>query len=384
MSAKKTIYLHIGTTKTGSTSIQRFLDANRLLLQEKGVALYTGFEKDPAETLRVNRKHAVGVDVSFATPEPEEWVREFLERVRLRPEPVVILTEEVIWFTLFPPRWRERFKTFVEQLQEFAEVRLIVYLRRQDEFWMSSYQECLKHGWVSGRTCQQEMPRKARRYMCYRTALEWVAPIVGRENILVRPFEKRAFAGGDLLQDFLSCVGLELTEEYTRPAGRSNRGLAPFYAEILRCISFFKHGKKEYAGLVRYAFEHPDKFVTQCGGHRFLSPEECRRYLARFEAGNRWVAEELLGRPDGVLFEDPLPAADEFWESYLLNRAEVRDFFEGADFLTEAVRRRMCRQVLSVCGERKPLWMRVRDRSKVELRRWLRKRGFRKWARRLR
>jgi hypothetical protein len=381
---RKTIYFHIGTTKTGSTSIQKFLTRNRQLLQGKGFALYTGQEADPADQLRVVRKNLVGVDVSFATRDPEAWVRTFMDRLEKRTEELIVLTEELVWFALFSMHKKEKFSSFITQLQRIADVKFIVYVRRQDEFFMSSYQECLKYGWASGRTCRQEVYQKNHRNMRYREPFEWMASLVGLKNIMVRPFETGQFYGGSLVQDFLHCVGLELTGEYEQETLRSNQGLSPFFSEILRCISFFKQGAGDYAALVRYAFDHPSICLNHSGGHQFLSPRERHQYLRGFEAGNCWVATELLGRADGILFDEPLPALDEPWVDYQIDPEEVRSFFEAADFLTDAKRKRLCRQVLSVCGGRKPLRLRIRDRSKVEVRRFLRKRGLNKWSRRIR
>ena len=48
---KKTIYLHIGVSKTGTTSIQRFLYKNRELLKDKGILYPCPFDSKNAKFL---------------------------------------------------------------------------------------------------------------------------------------------------------------------------------------------------------------------------------------------------------------------------------------------------------------------------------------------
>jgi len=362
---KKTVYFHVGTTKTGSTSIQNFLIENRGVLERNEVALYTGHEKDPADQLRVRRAFCGGVDASFYAPGAE-----------ICPESTIILTEEVVWFSLWQPRRQQGFSTLISRMQEFADVKIILYLRRQDNFMMSSYQECLKYGWLQGKSCRQEMRKNSEPSWQYRARLEWLIPLVGRENIIIRPFEKGQFAGGSLMEDFMNSVGLKLTDEYTLSDERGNVGLSPFVAEILRCLSFYKQEASTYERLVEFAFDQGGPYLSGEQRHNYLPAGDRHQLMQRFEEANQWIAREMLGREDGVLFYEPLPPADEPWEEYKLNPREVRDFFSQSDFFTARRRKKMCRQVLLVCGERKPVWMRIRDRSKVVLRKALRKRGL--------
>lgn len=380
---KKTIYFHIGTTKTGSTSIQDFLVKNRDALCLAGVAVYSGKEEEhPSERLRVPRPFCDGVDVSFIAGDGESWSREFIQRLKNRSEKTIILTEEVIWFSLFPQRKQQRIISFIDQLKELGNVKIIVYLRRQDDFLMSSYQECLKYGWMKGLTCRQEARRK-QRYAHYRDLLEPLIPVVGTENILVRPFEPGQFAGGSLLHDFMGCLNTELTKEYDLPVRKSNMGLSPFFSEILRCISFFRCRGEYYRELVRFAFKHSAEYLNSESGHQYLPPVDRHNYMMQFEEGNRWIARELLGREDEILFYEPLPKDDGTWREYRLDPQDVKLFFQDADFLSKRIRKKMCRQVVSVCGGRKPLRFRVRDRLKAMRRKFSRKTGLRRLRRRI-
>lgn len=306
-----------------------------------------------------------GISVIWIHPLPREtgerWTAELIRRIRLRPERRVILSEEMCWFTMDQREKRPLFQDFIEQLKTLADVTLIVYLRRQDLFLMSSYQEHLKSGWLNGRTCRQELNAQDQHYLHYRDNIEWLIPVLGSERILVRPFESSQFFGNSLLEDFLQCVGVPLTDEFVGTDIVNNTGMSDFLTEIMRCLSFYRYTRDELAVFWGADCLQDERCFNRGREHEYLSPHERRNYLSRFKEGNRWIASELLGRTDGVLFKEDLPLEGEPWTEYKLDKDEVRSFFNRAYFLSRAQRRKMCRQVLSVCEGVRPISLHVRD-----------------------
>ena len=359
---KKTVYFHIGTMKTGSTSVQEFLLANCELLRNKGVAVITANEENPADSLRTIKLATV---VRNPTPEEQEqenqWIAQFAGRLEARPERTFILTDECYWFAAADPNRQARFRFFLETLQAVAEVRVIVYFRRQDLFMMSYHQQNQKRGRLNGKTCRDRVFDNTHDWLHYRAPLEWLIALVGPNNIRVRPFERGQFLGRNLFVDFLRCASLDLTDEFCIPDRPQNPGLPPFLAELMRCLSFFRYSDEERAVLFEASLENQDGRHNVSAQYPTLSPADRHQLMAQFKEDNRWVAGHMLNRSDGILFKEPLPALDEPWEEYRLNPEEVKSFFREGDFLTESIRNRMCRQVLSVCGRRNPLWLRTRD-----------------------
>lgn len=354
--ARKQIYLHVGTPKAGSSSIQHFLTANRSLLARNGTAVYTALADDPAECLR----HPGVRDPAYAGRQGAAWVRELVRRIQTRPENRIILSEEQCWFSIVLPEKRSAFLNFIAQLNSVGDVTIVVYLRCQDRFFMSSYQEWLKHGWMKGQTCREALRTQDCRFLQYRENLEWLCSVIGKDRVRVRPFEPGQFAGGSLCCDFMHSVGLSLKDDLTGAAIAKNAGLSPFVTEILRCLSFFRHTRDELMVFRQAECLADPRCCRQPDEHAYLSPEERRNWLKQFEQGNRWVASTLLGRSDGVLFEENPPPESEPWTEYRLNRDEVKTFFSRASFLSRSQRRRMCRQVLSVCEGSLPQRLRVR------------------------
>jgi hypothetical protein len=136
---KPILYLHIGHPKAGSTTLQNFLFVNWPYLHQKGFAL-------PTSNLQIaDPDHAAGnilqtlerlVETQDITP-IQTWINRCLDQKR--PATKLILSSE----NLFLPHWPKLFQT----LHGLIDVHLIYYIRRQDQLFLSAWQQWgLKHG----------------------------------------------------------------------------------------------------------------------------------------------------------------------------------------------------------------------------------------------
>lgn len=312
------LYVHIGSPKTGTTTIQAFLQENRDVLKKKGY-IYPGKEMN---------HYFLGLEVAgYRNLVPEE--QEFLERVyeahgtRDLPGYIareidesgcrnVIISAENFWNFSFldnrkkipdilraiHPRWEEEFEVFI-----------IVYLRRQDTFNESVYSQAV--------TCTiQKETRKVsenlRRPNYYKALNAW-ADIVGKSNILVRPYESVQLPKG-IIHNFLSAAGLKLTDEF-RPAGKDKnvRHDTPTLEYIRICNKYYSENRDLSFFSRKYL---PDGIVKPFQKARILSFDDARRLLERCNQGNQLVARKYLGRLDGRLFYEPWPSEDDRWDQY--------------------------------------------------------------------
>ena len=344
---KKTIYLHVGTTKTGSTSIQAVLKKHSELLSRKDFSVYTPKRSprigDPVQTrkfLKIMRGPAKKGSV--------EWIETFVDQIRLDPAGKIIFSEECLWELAGRRLNRPLFREFITALQSFSDVKLIVYLRRQDNYLMSAYQQRLRIGRMHGETCCQWAFSFGKMAGAdYRDCLEWFLPIIGKDNVSVRVFESGQFVDGSLIQDFLQTVGLNVNDGFLETPSWRNPGLTPFLTELLRCLSASRHTHKLGGALFRELRDgKKESCFRKSGSHAFISPATRCKLIRKYEPGNRWIAKELLGREDGVLFSDPLPSPDKAWQEYRLDKADVRALLEEVDCLSPEQRTQVCRRVL--------------------------------------
>ncbi|QHQ35065.1 hypothetical protein [Algicella marina] len=133
------LILHIGIMKTGSSALQRFFARNRAVLPAFGLH----YPKATAADGRPLEKHADIVEalqseVATGSPHPRLGpARDVLERYLSRAERrrTTLLSAEGLAVHRYPGA------QLFEGLQQRFDIRVVVFLRRQDEWALSTYRE---------------------------------------------------------------------------------------------------------------------------------------------------------------------------------------------------------------------------------------------------
>lgn len=159
----KTLYLHIGTTKTATTSIQRFLEENKDVLQKYGYCFPDSLHVYPRANKRRNAHFLVAkvwdADGSRNQSKEKEYFEEGLQQIRTAfgTYDHVILTDESIWHALSYSK-----KSLLQELKKEADeqkyqIKVIVYLRRQDGLLISRWNQEVKQNFnsVAVMTCEE-------------------------------------------------------------------------------------------------------------------------------------------------------------------------------------------------------------------------------------
>jgi hypothetical protein len=236
--------VHIGMPKTGSTAIQRFLAKNAAALADRGVAheRVAHGEIPPQDSqleLGIVQFHRAGVPVpdlatrlSYGLTEPAGhaayaagFAKAFEAAVRARKEDLWILSSEHVgaW-----TRTQAEARALDAWLGEiFDEVRYVMYLRRQEDYLVSTYSQHLRMGGTQ--RLKEYLDANLRPGFTAR-ALLWRA--VAGERFSVRLLEPDALEDGDLIADFAHVAGFD-AEGLKRP-GRLNQGLSVGAAGFLR------------------------------------------------------------------------------------------------------------------------------------------------------
>ncbi len=213
----KTIYLHIGTPKTGTTSLQKILASNRRLLLEKGY-----FYPPQGIPSHDNGHHCLAW--SFLHPdgvrtdaylgkrfECGQVPADVLDAIQNQAVENVILTSEYFWLL-------ENISQIeaVKDMLKGYRVILIVYLRRQDRFFLSSYSENVKRGCVKPfLTFQRERQIKGD----YRLLLSQWRKVFGHSNVIARRYQENSDKAW-LINDFLQTLEIPLEGNQLKYASR--------------------------------------------------------------------------------------------------------------------------------------------------------------------
>ncbi len=314
------LHLHIGTPKTGTSSIQFFLAKNKKLLAGKGYCFpaMPHFDKIGQNRNAHFLVHRYFDENKKRIREKEEDVRsgamkKLLERLEKFDH--VILTDESIWTTyhMYDDFWNRLYRDVTEQGHT---MKVIVYLRRQDSYVQSFWAEDVKAGQQerSFASYLKSNPWK-RIHIDYFKTLETIAEVVGEENITVRVFERGQFLDSSLYADFLHCIGLSLTEEYNCTENKNNPVFGEYIQikQILNKNPIFAESKGFMTNLLYAAtMQHEGKPDYQRAA---VFPEGQANFLKQFEAGNAQIAKKYLHREDGKLFYD-MPSEDNEIKAY--------------------------------------------------------------------
>jgi len=293
----RTLYLHIGTPKTGTSSLQSFLHINREALASNGylvpkslnfpnhiglaVASHENFRNDGlCHSLKI---HSESQWRTFAELEWEKFHKEAASRR----EKHIVLSSEVFYGSFVS---REDIARFREKLSSgsWDEVKVILYLREQTSFVASHYStEIVYWGALRETLPAADDPYFSR--MCdYRGSIQDWSHVFGEENLIVRLFGANRGARFSVVDDFVSEV-LDMDPSQFVPVPTKNQSISAHGLEVIRRVNarlpFVVDGMMNplRKGLGDYARKH-------FPGPPCAMDEELRKaYQKAFADGNEWV-----------------------------------------------------------------------------------------------
>ncbi len=205
--------IHAGTHKTGTTSLQYFLQTNSSTLDQAGLH----FAKSGWYGV-VPGTHAVAWELLHGAP--GEQLRLLRDELARTDRAVVLSSEE---FSLFHDR-PERMEPLLAMLRGLGFTpKILLYVRAQAEFAESIYVEQVKHGSVRDlrgvlneicRTRIYDLGERTITFDYSEMALRFGA-LVGHENVLVRPYSRSA-PTLTIFHDFITALA-RLTPAFVRP-----------------------------------------------------------------------------------------------------------------------------------------------------------------------
>ena len=318
-----TLYLHIGTPKTGTTALQNFLPANEEVLEQHGICYpdfgfrYAGLgvHRNGHFLVTCNYKDEFGNRVlEKEEADYQEGLRK-LEEVGKR-FPKIILSDEGIWKQSITDR-----ENFWERLNKDLkrigfDIKIVVYFRCQNLFVQSHWAQKIKEGGKYDFHEYLESPVFTEYPLDYYEYMHMLASIFGKEALIIRVFEKKQFTGENhtIQEDFLNIFNLKMSDGFVVEQAVYNTSFEGDYLkikEILNNLPEFKSNKNLLISNMKNIqdekiFEHNYKKYT------FFKPGEEEEFMERFNSSNSMVAKEFLGREDGRLFYDDIKDYPEY------------------------------------------------------------------------
>ena len=239
--------VHIGTEKTGTTSIQRYLYQNRAKLKGAGFHfLQCAGKKNnralPAYCLDEHRRDDYFRDRGIQTLEQrQEFQRRFIKAFDSE---ICGLPQHVTTVIISSEHFHSRIRTEAEldNLSKlltpyFDEIKIVCYLREQATTCKSYYSTHLKSGGTQSFSEFLERCRPENTYFNYHAMLANWERGFGFESLDVSLFLQERFLNGDLLDDFTAKIDAALVGELDKPRAVENESLRPFGQALARAVN---------------------------------------------------------------------------------------------------------------------------------------------------
>ena len=310
MKTRPTIYLHVGTAKTGTSALQHFIGKNLNRFAEYGFYY--------PETGRVDNCHH-GIAFYWDNHDvfkqrfdvQEDQLSRLADELYANQDKHILISSECL--LLSTVNWKDLLSAFPHQ-----NIRIIIYLRRQDSFLASRYRELVKGNqiilppaeWIETNFYPNE----------YLGILNNLLSYVGKNNIIVRVYEQQQFVGGSIFSDFCNIFSIPLTNDFVISDKNFNPHLSLNALEFNRLVNtVFDDRSSPYifnSVLTQFSLKEKPEDNLAFRNHGLFSP--CKRWeiLAACENVNNTIAREYLGRENGRLFYVQPPNPDELWEPY--------------------------------------------------------------------
>ena len=310
-----TVYLHIGHPKTGTTAIQNFLCNNAGALGQHGICFPDFGFRYPKVSFRRNA-HFLAAEYDSEThtadfSRPSEDYQKAFEQISelAKTYDRILLSEELLWRigSNDPDFWTNT-KADFDRLG--LELKVIAYLRRQDLFVQSRYRQRIKTGETFSFYEFLNTIASTAYPLDFYTAAEKICSVVGKENLIIRIYEKGQFQGAEhtLLSDFLDIFGLSITDGFHSEDKAYNLSYEGTYLEMKRFLNALPEPVKK-ASVLSGSFREIHDSVPYALGvadrRSLFAPGEQEAFLAQYLPSNERLAREYLGREDGILFYDP-------------------------------------------------------------------------------
>lgn len=263
--------------KTGTSAIQRFLFKNRQKLDKQEDLYY------PATGIWNDFSHH---PFAFSIFEMSGYNKKNLEKlfrklsIEIRNKKTILMSSEC----LFKAPLKENFIFFKEFIErEFIKVKIVGYVRRQDE-WVESRH---KHSILVGHELSLEQLQKP--FFCnYKQFFDGWADIVGKSNVIVRPYERQQFVGGSILSDFLSIFGISDFSSYTMEAKTINHSLGVIETEFKRYCNLLDLSPKTFSKLNQLLLAHSEN--NKVNEKYFLSSHQRKAIIDKYAEINHGLS----------------------------------------------------------------------------------------------
>lgn len=290
------LYLHIGVHRTATSSIQRFMHINSTGMAKRGVLYPFGVAR---HNELVNRLFDGRLDIETLIEDLKQSAESSTSEIHS-----LVLSDEDISM--------RKDLSILAPLGEHFDVRIVVFLRRQDLWLESWYLQNIKWQWIpdlSHPTFDEFLEKEQRfHWIDYDRHLGHFEELFGKDKVSVQAFEPGQMPNGPYAA-FCKMIGVQDIEEMEKPKGL-NQSLSPIVSEFMRNLPLgeFDTGVRARMEAACIAVDidlrrsFPDIYNIKT---HLLTHDQRTAILERFAESNSAVAQRYFNRDE--LFVEKLP-----------------------------------------------------------------------------
>ncbi|MCV3336563.1 hypothetical protein L8T90_01050 [Campylobacter sp. RKI_CA19_01121] len=341
-----TAYVHIGTEKTGTTSIQDFLLQNHDYLVKQGYLYPKNYLIGKQHWWLADLAHEMTINKinDFREINLNKNYSLVFEEINQHQSKIFVFSSEAICRNCFSKVHVSNLSNIFKILG-FDEVFIILYIREISEF-VSSYSVQNIQGWAHFNTDKITPNIHPRIYSFnIKRIIEDFSEVFGKENLIVRLFDKNEFYKGDLLKDFICSIGLKWDKNLIIPP-KQNESLDLLGVELQRRLNEkFPHkfdnnppympieNNKLRIDCLKYIKKH---FQNSNNTHlKFqVSKKIIQSYIDYFEEPNEWVRKEFFPHKERLF---PKKDLSNYKENYELKEMKPEYWDKIAEFIADII-----------------------------------------------
>ena len=295
------LYLHIGTDKTGTKTIQKFIYDNKLELASLGVARSEILHEFPAARekiaynftdnkklpnfyknkfiKKINIKNINEFEIYF-----KNFVNKFYEEIDYLSTSFnkLIISTEALYNQFHNKEKIQRLKDFLDK--KFKKIYIICYFREQADYFSSLYQQGLKN--ISSKKTlpidiDLKIKKEKKEFYNYLYRLSLWADIFGEKNLIPIVYHKN-----NSLNNFVSLLNLASNDIRFKITQNQNESMFPIQAVLLYNLNIIFNNKllpiNDYNSLFRL-FQKNSFF---CDLKHYVYPNMDKLFLQIYEEYN--------------------------------------------------------------------------------------------------
>jgi hypothetical protein len=294
------LFLHIGTHKTGSTSLQNRLHTSREALLKHGI-LY------PETGLSGTAHHELAWKAGLGA---RDWDPDYLSRSfraiateaeQLGVDTVVLSSEE---FSSV-----RKVKAF-QELSELFDVRVVAYLRKQDRYLESTYNQHVRmyDKRFSGSVYQFALAFNFYDRFNYRRLFKHWESFFGEDKIIVRPYGTE-LVERDTCIDFVRLINDAAIADISANPKKGDSDNISLPASAMPYLALFNRQQLTFEQHVKVT-ELLAKKIEPIKGGRLLRYDDAEQFYSRFRRSNRYISEHYLGLDHDVFSQHAEPITE--------------------------------------------------------------------------